>query len=84
MANLKRIVYLLESLSDPARHYTGLTSDLSARLAAHNEDHCAKTVDNRPWRVLVSIEFASQHGAALFERYLKSGSGRVFAKRHFV
>lgn len=34
--------------------------------------------------MLVSIEFAGEHSAALFERYLKSGSGRVFAKRHFV
>jgi putative endonuclease len=84
MAKAKRTVYVLESLSDPGRHYTGLTSDLPARLAAHNDGHSPQTVNNRPWRVLVSIEFASQHSAALFERYLKSGSGRVFAKRHLI
>jgi putative endonuclease len=78
------IVYLLESLSDPSRHYTGITSELTNRLAAHNEGHCPQTVNSRPWRVLVAIQFASEHSAALFERYLKSGSGRVFAKRHFV
>jgi hypothetical protein len=33
---------------------------------------------------VVSLEFANEESAALFERYLKSGSGRAFAKRHFV
>ncbi len=80
----RRTVYILESLSDPRRHYTGITSDLAARLVAHNEGHCPQTVNNRPWRVLVAVAFASQHSAAVFERYLKSGSGRVFAQRHFV
>ena len=84
MIRPSRIVYLLESLSDSRRHYTGITSDLPARLIAHNEGHCPQTVNHRPWRVLVSIAFACEHSAALFERYLKSGSGRVFAKRHFV
>lgn len=32
----------------------------------------------------MSIEFQTQHAAARFEGYLKSGSGRAFAKRHFV
>ncbi len=28
--------------------------------------------------------FSTQDSALAFERYLKSGSGRAFAKRHFV
>jgi hypothetical protein len=31
----------------------------------------------------VTVEFASEQTALRFERYLKSGSGRAFAKRHF-
>jgi hypothetical protein len=31
----------------------------------------------------VIIEFRDQARALAFERYLKSGSGRAFAKRHF-
>jgi len=42
------------------------------------------TVNHRPWRVVVSIEFPNEQEAARFERYLKSGSGRAFAKRHFA
>jgi hypothetical protein len=30
------------------------------------------------------IEFPTEQRAAQFERYLKSGSGRAFAKRHFA
>jgi hypothetical protein len=33
--------------------------------------------------VLATVEFADPIRAAAFERYLKSGSGRAFAKRHF-
>jgi hypothetical protein len=33
--------------------------------------------------VIVSIEFPDESAAARFERYLKSGSGRAFATRHF-
>ena len=32
---------------------------------------------------VVVLEFPDEHAANYFERYLKSGSGRAFAKRHF-
>jgi len=31
----------------------------------------------------VVLEFGAEATAIRFERYLKSGSGRAFAKRHF-
>jgi hypothetical protein len=31
----------------------------------------------------ISLEFPDERVAAHFEKYLKSGSGRAFAKRHF-
>jgi hypothetical protein len=34
--------------------------------------------------MVTTIEFANQVSAVAFEKYLKSGSGRAFAKRHFV
>jgi hypothetical protein len=30
------------------------------------------------------VAFASEERAIQFERYLKSGSGQAFSKRHFV
>jgi len=38
---------------------------------------------NRPWKLVVAVEFATETVALSFERYLKSGSGRAFAQCHF-
>jgi putative endonuclease len=75
-------VYVLTSELDPNRYYTGLTSDVSTRLEAHNAGRCSHTTSGRPWRVDVVVEFADEDRAVRFERYLKSGSGNAFAKRH--
>ncbi|MGE3958194.1 MAG: GIY-YIG nuclease family protein [Vicinamibacterales bacterium] len=81
----KRIVYVLRSDVNPARHYVGLTSNLAARLEWHNHGPGdGHTGSNRPWSVVVSVEFGSERAARRFERYLKSGSGRAFALRHFA
>ena len=84
MPNGKRFVYVLQSCITPARHYTGLTSDVQRRLGVHNSGGSKDTAMDRPWRILVSIEFGEEAGAIAFEQYLKTGSGRAFAKRHFV
>ena len=80
----KRIVYILRSDTNTSHHYVGLTNDLSARLDWHNHGPSGHTVDNRPWSLVVSIEFQSEREACHFEKYLKSGSGRAFAKRHLA
>jgi len=79
----KRFVYVLRSESDPSRHYVGIASDPDERLHWHNQGPCGYTRAYRPWSIAVSIEFQSEAQALRFERYLKSGSGRAFAKRHF-
>jgi putative endonuclease len=78
----KCIVYVLKSAGDPRRYYTGLTSNLSARLDAHNAGQCSHTASGRPWIVDVIVEFRDERRAVAFERYLKSGSGVAFAMRH--
>jgi putative endonuclease len=79
----KRFVYILRSVVDPERHYVGVTSDVDNRLEWHNHGPCGQTIKHRPWSVVVVIEFPTEQQALRFERYLKSGSGRAFAKRHF-
>jgi putative endonuclease len=79
----RRFVYVLRSESDPAHHYVGLSADVRKRLQWHNAGQNVHTARNRPWRIVVSLEFTSEQAAFRFERYLKSGSGRAFAKRHF-
>ena len=79
-----RFVYILRSESAPEHHYVGRTTDVNNRLEWHNAGPCGYTLQHRPWRVVVSMQFPSEQEAARFERYLKSGSGRAFAKRHFA
>jgi predicted GIY-YIG superfamily endonuclease len=79
-----RFVYVLRSQIDRGRHYVGLTSDVDRRLDWHNHGPSGYTVRYRPWSVVVSIEFRTEHEAVRFERYLKSSSGRAFAKRHLA
>jgi len=66
--------YILVSESNPERHYVGSTSNLIARLAAHNAGKGFHTSKNKHWHVETTIAF---------ERYLKSGSGREFFRSHF-
>ena len=80
----KRFVYVLRSDADARRHYTGITSDVVARLEWHNHGPCGCTTHHRPWSLVVSMEFRAETAARRFERYLKSGSGRAFTKRHFA
>ena len=79
----KCTVYILRSVRNPDRFYTGVTSNLRARLDEHNAGRCAPTARDRPWEVDVFVKFRDEGRALAFERYLKSGSGCAFAKRHF-
>ena len=79
----KQIVYILRSVTQPNRPYVGVTHNVDARLASHNAGRCAHTARYRPWSLVAAIVLADERTALRFERYLKSGSGRAFAKRHF-
>ncbi len=83
MAADKRFVYVLRNADQNPSLYVGLSSDVGARLADHDMGRCHHTASRRPWQLHVVIEFPDEDRAVRFERYLKSGSGRAFAKRHF-
>ena len=40
------------------------------------------TAEARPWEVDIAVYFRDEKKAHAFERYLKTGSGRAFSKRH--
>lgn len=83
MSNDPCIVYILRSERHVWRFYTGLTNDVTQRLAFHNAGESRHTASGRPWRLVAWIQFTDPARAEEFERYLKSGSGRAFATRHF-
>ena len=76
-------VYVLISDTNQSIHYTGVTRDLSGRLRKHNAGKCPHTAKYKPWKIETAIAFNSEAKARAFEKYLKTGSGREFARRHF-
>jgi putative endonuclease len=74
-------VYILESIEQPERHYIGITEDLKARFRKHNAGAVPHTSKFRPWRLKTYIGLSDRERAFALERYLKSGSGRAFAKK---
>ena len=79
-----KYVYLLRSQIAPEQNYVGVTCDLPRRLAEHNACKCRHTRKYAPWSCVLALRFTDDARADEFERYLKSGSGRAFAKRHFL
>lgn len=75
--------YILQSIKCPQIQYVGHTSDLRHRLSEHNEGKCITTSKLRPWKINTYIAFETMDKAQKFEKYLKSGSGHAFRKRHF-
>jgi len=75
--------YIIESLARPEERYIGHTSDIRARLQAHNAGKCEHTAKLKPWKLKIYIAFETLEQAQRFEAYLKSGSGHAFANRHF-
>ena len=76
-------VYILVSQKNSMMHYTGVTRDFKARVLKHNHGACPHTIKHRPWRIETAVAFTSESKARAFEKYLKTGSGREFARRHF-
>jgi putative endonuclease len=74
-------VYILRSIGVPGRYYVGVTSDLRARLHKHNAREVSHTSKYVPWEIKTYIAFGDENQAFAFEKYLKSPSGRAFAKK---
>ena len=74
---------LLRSVSFQDEWYVGLTTDLGARMRDHKAGRSVHTAKYRPWELVMYLAFADEGRAIEFEKYLKSGSGRAFASKHF-
>lgn len=77
-------VYLIESAHYQSHHYVGITGNLKARFAQHNEGKSLHTRKFKPWNLVAYFAFADMHTAAAFEEYLKTGSGKAFLKKRFL
>ena len=76
-------VYLIKAINFPEIYYVGYTINLEQRLETHNSGGSIYTANYRPWEFVMYLGFAEQAKAKKFEQYLKSQSGRAFAKKRF-
>ena len=76
-------VYILRSVQCPSKTYTGYTINLKERFKDHNQGKSVYAAKYMPWKLEAYFAFREEAKAIAFEKYLKSGSGRVFSKRHF-
>lgn len=77
-------VYIVRSIAFPAQEYTGMTADLKQRMTDHNSGKSKHTSKFSPWELLGYTAFPNKLTALDFEKYLKSHSGRAFAKKRLI
>ena len=64
--------------------YTGCTKDLKERFQRHQDGQVPSTQALLPVALIFYCAFNDKYKAFAFEKYLKSGSGRAFAKKRFL
>lgn len=76
-------VYIIQSIKFPDQIYIGCTQDFNKRLLNHNCGTTSHTEKYKPWKLVTYSVFEDKTVAYRYEEYLKSGSGRAFAKKRF-
>lgn len=75
-------VYILKCAD--GKLYTGYAENLEGRIERHSNGYVPATSNRRPVKLVTHIVFDDKYKAYNFEKYLKSGSGRAFVKKHLV
>ncbi len=75
-------VYLLRCIDDSI--YTGCTSNIESRLERHRKAEVHYTSTRLPVELIGFTAFTDKYKAYDFERYLKTGSGRAFARKRLI
>lgn len=77
-------MYYVYSLKCRDGYYVGCTENLKERVERHRAGFVPATANRLP----ISLEFyfamMDKYKAFEFEKYLKSGSGRAFTKKHLI
>jgi len=88
MANMIKInklafMHYVYSLKCKNGYYIGCTGNLKDRLKQHQNGYVPATKKHLPVELNCYFAFQNKYIAFKFEKYLKSGSGRAFIKKHF-
>ena len=77
-------MYYVYSLKCKDGFYIGCTDNLKDRIFRHKNGHVLATKERRPLKLEMYFAFKNTYKAFEFEKYLKSGSGRAFIKKHLL
>ena len=76
------VVYILKCSDNT--YYVGCTEDINERLDRHKKGQVQYTSTRLPIELAHHSIFPDKYKAYDFEKYLKSGSGRAFAKKRLL
>lgn len=77
-------MYYIYSLECKDGYYIGCTNDLKDRMQRHQKGQAPATADRLPVKLEFYFAIKNKYQAYKFEKYLKSGSGRAFIKKHLI
>jgi len=77
-------MYYIYSLKCKDGFYVGCTVDLKDRLERHQKGQVPATINRLPVELDFYFAINDKYKAFEFEKYLKSGSGRAFLKKHLI
>lgn len=75
-------MYYVYSLRCKDGNYVGCTDNLKDRFTRHQNGHVPATESRLPVCLAFYLAIADKYKAFEFEKYLKTGSGRAFVKKH--
>lgn len=65
-------------------YYVGCTDNLRDRIERHQKGNVPATAKRLPVKIDFYLAISDRYKAFNFEKYLKSGSGREFIKKHLI
>ena len=76
-------MFYVYSLKCRDGYYVGYTDSLKERISRHQKGFVNATKNRLPIELEFYFSIKDKYKAFEFEKYLKSGSGRAFIKKHF-
>ncbi|EKE10892.1 MAG: hypothetical protein ACD_15C00185G0007 [uncultured bacterium] len=76
-------MYYVYSIKCKDGYYVGCTDNLKERIVRHQKGYVPATANCLPVELEFYLAIQDKYKAFEFEKYLKSGSGRAFIKKHF-
>ena len=77
-------MYYVYSLKCKDGFYIGCTDNLEDRISRHEKGHVPATTNRLPIDLEFYVAISDKYKVFEFEKYLKSGSGRAFIKKHLM